>query len=160
MDGLVFMNPEINKNGNKNTSNRQQPGTKRLKLLAVLIGLIVVVTAAAGVLYQIGKRQARADCRKLIGNWIRPDGGYIISISDINSDGRVQAAYFNPDPINVSQAKIAFKGNKVKLFLELRDAGYPGCTYDLVYDKKDDLLRGIYYQAAIQEKYDIVFLRR
>jgi hypothetical protein len=159
-NGLVFMNPEIDKNSNKNTSNRQQPGTRRLKLLIVLIGIIVVAAAAAGVLYQRGNRQAQADYIKLIGNWIRPDGGYIINIRDINSDGRVQAEYYNPNPINVAQAKIAFKGNKVKLFLELRDAGYPGCTYDLTYDKQTDRLSGIYYQAAINQKFDIVFLRR
>jgi hypothetical protein len=145
---------------NEQTINQQKPGTRRLKLLAVLIGLIVVAAAAAGVLSQRVGRQARADSSKLIGNWIRPDGGYVISISDINSDGRVQAAYFNPNPINVAHAKIAFKGNKVKLFLELQDAGYPGCTYDLTYDQQTDRLSGIYYQAAIQQKFDIVFLRR
>jgi hypothetical protein len=145
---------------NEQTINQQHPRIRRLKLFAVLIGFIFLIAAAAGVLYQRGNRQAQVDYKKLIGNWIRPDGGYIISIRDINSDGRVQAAYFNPNPINVSQAKIAFKGNKVKLILELRDAGYPGCTYDLTYDKQTDRLSGIYYQAAIQEKYDIVFLRK
>jgi hypothetical protein len=91
---------------------------------------------------------------------VRPDGGYIISIQSIDPNGQVQAAYFNPNPINVAQAKITFKENTVKLFLELRDVGYPGCTYDLSYDPKTDQLSGVYYQVAVQEKYDIVFLRR
>ena len=104
--------------------------------------------------------QNRPDFNKLIGNWIRPDGGYVISIRDINSDGQVQAAYYNPNPINVAQSKTTFKGNKIKLFIELRDAGYPGCTYDLSYEPKTDQLSGVYYQAAIQERYDIVFLRK
>jgi hypothetical protein len=46
------------------------------------------------------------------------------------------------------------------LFLELQDAGYPGCTYDLSYDQQADRLSGIYYQAAIKESFDVVFLRR
>jgi hypothetical protein len=154
------MNHKRHKSSATVTTDRQKPRIRLFKLLALLIGLIVVVAAVAGVLYQRGNRQARADYKKLIGNWIRPDGGYIISICDINSDGRVQAEYYNPNPIKVSQAKIAFKGNKVKLFLELRDAGYPGCTYDLTYDKQTDRLSGIYYQAAINQKFDIVFLRR
>jgi hypothetical protein len=154
------MNNERHKNSSTETTDRQKPRMRLLKQLAVLIGLIVVVAAVAGVLYQRGSRQARADYKKLVGNWIRPDGGYIISIRDINSDGQVQAAYLNPNPIKVSQAKVAFKGNKVKLFLELQDAGYPGCTYDLTYDKQTDRLSGIYYQAAINQKFDIMFLRR
>ena len=137
-----------------------QPEKSRIRLLTVLIGIIVVAAAAAGVLYQRGNRQAQASYSKLIGNWIRPDGGYVINIRSIDPNGQVQAAYLNPNPINVAQAKIAFKGNKVKLFLELRDAGYPGCTYDLTYDKQTDRLSGIYYQAAINQKFDIVFLRR
>jgi hypothetical protein len=145
---------------NEQTTNQQKPKVRLLKLLAVLIGLIVVIAVAAGVLYLIEGRQEKTDYKKLVGNWIRPDGGYIISIRDINSDGRVQAEYNNPNPIKVSQAKISFKGNTVKLFLELRDVGYPGCTYDLSYDKQSDRLRGIYYQAAIQQKFDVIFLRR
>jgi hypothetical protein len=157
---LVFMNNERHKNSSTETTDRQKSRIRLLKQLAVLIGLIFVVAAVAGVLYQRGSRQAQASYSKLIGNWIRPDGGYVISIHDINSNGQVQVAYFNPNPIKVSQAKIALKGNKVKLFLELQDVGYPGCTYNLSYDPKTDRLSGVYYQAAVQEKYDIVFLRR
>ena len=39
--------------------------------------------------------------QKLIGRWLRPDGGYILEISHISSDRKMEAAYFNPRPINV-----------------------------------------------------------
>jgi hypothetical protein len=159
-NGLVFMNNEIHKNSSTETTDQQKPRIRLVKLLAVLISLIVVIAVAAGVLHLRGSRPARADYIKLVGNWIRPDGGYIISIRDINSDGRVQAEYNNPNPIKVSQAKISSKGNTIKLFLELQDVGYPDCTYDLSYDKQADKLRGIYYQAAINQKFDVIFLRR
>jgi uncharacterized protein (DUF2147 family) len=154
------MNHNRHKNSAAEAIDRQKPRIRRLKLFAILIGLIVVIAVAAGVLQQRGVRQARADSIKLIGNWIRPDGGYVISISDINSDGKVKANYSNPNPINVAQAKVIFKGNTVKLFIELRDTGYPGCTYDLSYDKQADRLKGIYYQAEIKQNFDVVFLRR
>ena len=44
------------------------------------------------------------------------------------------AAYFNPRPINVSQAEAALDGTTVKVFIELRDVNYPGATYHLTYD--------------------------
>jgi hypothetical protein len=45
------------------------------------------------------------------------------------------------------------------VFVELRDTNYPGSTYTMIYDPRDDVLKGIYYQAAIQESYEIVFVR-
>jgi hypothetical protein len=33
---------------------------------------------------------------KLIGRWLRPDGGYVIEIRNISSGGKMEAAYFNP----------------------------------------------------------------
>jgi len=143
---------------NRNNKAITPPQTsKRIVPIAFGIVLVVVAVGGFGLWWWV---TPKSDFKKLKGDWVRPDGGYIISIRNINSDGRVQAAYFNPNPINVAQAKVAFKGNKVKLFLELRDEGYPGCTYDLSYDQQADQLRGIYYQAAIKESYDIVFLRR
>ncbi len=120
--------------------------------------MIVATASAAVVLLHQGGTQA--DYSKLIGKWIRPDGGYIISIQSIDSNGQVQATYSNPNPIKVSQAKIVSKRNKVELFLELQDTGYPGCTYDLFYDREADKLRGIYYQAEIKQKFDVIFHRR
>jgi len=41
----------------------------------------------------------------------------------------------------------------------LTDVGYPGSTYTLTYDAKEDVLRGIYYQAAMKQSFDVYFTR-
>jgi hypothetical protein len=41
----------------------------------------------------------------LRGRWVRPDGGYVIEVRDAQAGGRLDAAYFNPRPINVSRAE-------------------------------------------------------
>lgn len=77
--------------------------------------------------------------------WLRPDGGYIIQIRKVDSSGKIDAGYFNPRPINVSKAQATRESGKIKVLIELRDTGYPGSTYTLTYDPKEDVLRGIYY---------------
>ena len=101
----------------------------------------------------------RADLEALLGKWIRPDGGYILSVQSVDPDGRVDAGYFNPRPINVSRAEASREGTTVKLFIELQAVGYPGSTYDLVYDPSNDVLLGIYFQAAMQQRFEVMFQR-
>jgi hypothetical protein len=95
----------------------------------------------------------------LKGRWRRPDGGYVIDVKDVDSSGRVDAAYFNPKPIQVSKAEVTREGSTANLFIELRDTGYPGCTYTLAYDPQTDQLRGVYFQAVIRQIFDVVFSR-
>jgi hypothetical protein len=95
----------------------------------------------------------------LMGRWLRPDGGYIIQIKDVDGTGRMDAGYFNPRPINISKAEAKRDSGKMKVFIELRDAGYPGSTYTLTYDPKVDVLRGVYYQAAMKQSFDVYFTR-
>ena len=97
--------------------------------------------------------------RPLKGRWLRPDGGYVLEVKGVNADGKVEVMYLNPNPIHVSEAKAAREDAKIKLFVELRDAHYPGCTYSLTYDPQHDLLQGVYFQAEMQEKFDVVFER-
>ena len=66
---------------------------------------------------------------------------------------------FNPRPIKVSQAEAAQEGATTKVFLELRDVQYPGSTYTLRYDPASDQLKGVYYQAALQQSFNVVFVR-
>jgi len=96
---------------------------------------------------------------RLKGKWMRPDGGYVIEINHGSPDGTLECAYFNPNPIHVSQAQVTSEGENIKLFVELQDTGYPGCTYHLTYDPVSDQLKGIYYQAAVQQSYEIMFNR-
>jgi len=95
----------------------------------------------------------------LQGRWVRPDGGYIVQIRSVEGSGKMDAGYFNPRPINVSKAQATKEGGKIKVFVELSDAGYPGSTYTLTYDPKEDVLRGVYYQAAVKQSYDVYFTR-
>ena len=100
-----------------------------------------------------------ADYRPLVGRWQRTDGGYVVEIRRVAADGTMDADYFNPRPINVARANAAmFKGH-LKVDIELRDAGYPGSTYTLLYDPAKDALLGLYYQAFQRHTYDVVFVR-
>jgi len=100
-----------------------------------------------------------ADFRKLVGRWVRTDTPYVIEIRDVSDDGTLQAAYYNPRPINVSRAVAKEKDGALAVFVELRDVGYPGSTYTLTHDRAKDLLRGVYFQAARQQSFDVAFVR-
>jgi hypothetical protein len=41
----------------------------------------------------------------LKGRWRRPDGGSIIEIKSVDATGKMDVAYFNPQPIRVSIAE-------------------------------------------------------
>jgi hypothetical protein len=97
--------------------------------------------------------------QQLVGRWIRPDGGYIIEIRAVESNGTLQAAYFNPRPINVSQARLTIVKNEPQIFIELRDVGYPGATYALTYHPQQDVLAGLYYQPTAGQNFEVIFAR-
>jgi hypothetical protein len=71
----------------------------------------------------------------------------------------MEASYFNPRSIHVARAEASRQGASVKVAIELRDEGYPGSTYDLIYDENSGVLRGRYYQAALKETFDVVFVK-
>jgi hypothetical protein len=95
----------------------------------------------------------------LKGRWQRSDGGYIIEIKNIDRIGKIEGAYFNPRPIHVAKANAARDGNTTKIFIELRDVNYPGSTYHLTYDPKNDQLKGTYFQAALKQTFEVAFDR-
>jgi hypothetical protein len=103
---------------------------------------------------------SKADLQRLKGRWVRPDGGYLLEIRAVDGSGKLDASYSNPRPINVSAARASRDGETIKVFIELRDVNYPGSTYDLTYDPQSDSLNGIYYQAALQQRFEVVFSRR
>ncbi|MBW1744354.1 MAG: hypothetical protein JRJ47_13140 [Deltaproteobacteria bacterium] len=94
-----------------------------------------------------------------MGRWLRPDGGYIIEIRSIGANGRLDAGYYNPNPINVSLAEASRRGDAVRVFVKLQDMGYPGSSYTLTYDPQRDLLNGTYFQAALNQTFDVIFVR-
>jgi hypothetical protein len=95
----------------------------------------------------------------LKGRWVRPDGGYLLEVTEVSADGRVTAGYYNPSPINVANARAVYETGQLKLFVELRDINYPGSTYTLRYDRDKNQLEGAYFQAAMNQTYDVVFVR-
>ncbi len=99
------------------------------------------------------------DLAKLVGKWERPDGGYVLEIRSVDSSGKADVAYYNPNPINVSRAAVWREKGASKIVVELRDAGYPGCTYNLEHNPQSDQLFGQYFQAAQQATYEVVFSR-
>ena len=105
------------------------------------------------------RHKAKMEFEILKGRWVRPDGGYVVAIREIDAGGKMVAAYFNPRPINVSQAEASSDGTTIKVFIELRDINYPGATYNLTYDPRSDQLRGIYFQPAINQSFFVFFVR-
>lgn len=106
-----------------------------------------------------GVEDSRADLQKVQGRWMRPDGGYILDIRKVDEDGQLDAGYFNPDPIRVSSALARKDGSATKVLVELNDVNYPGCKYNLTYIPGKDVLVGTYFQAAMQETFDVGFER-
>lgn len=102
---------------------------------------------------------AADDFQLLIGRWQRTDGGYIIDIRSIDTDGKIEAGYFNPRPINVEKADASMDKDHIKVEVELRDVGYPGSTYTLVYAPDKDVLIGYYYHAVSRQHFDVLFVR-
>ena len=96
---------------------------------------------------------------KLVGKWQRPDGGYILDIRSVDASGKLDAGYFNPNPINVSRAAAWREKGASKLVVELRDVNYPGSTYSLELNPESDQLFGQYFQAAMQQTFEVVFSR-
>ena len=95
----------------------------------------------------------------LIGRWVRVQGGYVITINSVDADGRLNASYANPWPLPFHTAVATSDGNSLKLFFELRAAGYNGSTYTLSYDAANDRLTGIYDQVVVKQKFEVVFVR-
>jgi uncharacterized protein (DUF2147 family) len=138
------------------------PKGKKMQLIAMMLVLFSVAmvghswTAAAADRPQSVRK---IDKNRLLGRWVRPDGGYVLELKQIGKDGSLQAAYFNPRPINVSRAELSRKDGKITVFVELRDVNYPGSTYNLNYDPKTDRLTGTYFQALQRQLFEVEFER-
>jgi hypothetical protein len=172
---------------NKDKSNRHgelvpPSGGKRGVSVRVVIALAVAIVAALGLWWWTSKSTnespgtpppietqtttapaaavaPKADFQKLKGKWLRPDGGYVLKVKSVDDGGRMEASYLNPKLIHVAKAQASQEAGTLKVFIELQDVNYPGSTYDLVYDPQNDSLKGIYYQAALQQQFEVIFKR-
>ena len=102
----------------------------------------------------------RVDVNVLKGAWVRPDGGYVIAIKNVDSNGQLEAVYFNPTPLPFARAQASLEGATLRASFELRAGGYDGSTYELTYDPATDRLKGTYYQAVAKQKFDVNFVRK
>ena len=123
----------------------------RISALVIGIAVLFCVANTAVVL--------ATDFDPLIGRWQRTDGNYVIEIRYVESNGNMQAAYFNPNPIYVGRAEASTYDDRIKVEIELQDRGYPGSTYTLVYDLDKDVLFGYYYQAIAKQYFEVIFTR-
>ena len=141
-----------------------------LALVALVALALLRRSPAAGPDDEEGPRRVAADAvsvepvqglpfQRLQGRWLRSDGDYLLDLQWVGSDGRVEAAYFNPRPVQVSRAEALEDDGKIKLLVELRDVGYPGCVYTLHYAAETDRMTGSYYQAAMRESFTVEFSR-
>lgn len=133
---------------------RAKSGGKGKLFIAIAVVLLVGIAAAVALL-----RGANGGFEALKGRWARPDGGYVLEIRSVDASGKIDAAYFNPKPINIAKADASRDGSTVKVFVELRAPNYPGSTYTLTYDQEQDQMKGIYFQAVEEQRFNVYFVR-
>ena len=129
-------------------------GKRRWPLIAIMVVATIGIVSAMSLV-----QGAPSGFEALNGRWLRPDGGYVFEILAVDPNGKIDARYFNPRPINIAKAEATRDGSKLNVFVELRAPNYPGSTYTLVYDREQDQLRGIYFQAALGQSFDVYFVR-
>ncbi len=102
---------------------------------------------------------ATTDIMALQGRWIRTDGSYVLEFTQAQ-DGSLQASYFNPRPINVGKTESLEQNGTLQILVELQDVNYSGSTYVLVYDRPQEMLKGVYFLPATKQKYNVTFVRQ
>jgi hypothetical protein len=104
----------------------------------------------------IAKLPARSD---FYGAWLRSDGTYRVEIEPGVGAGAVVARYFNPDPINVEAASFDEVGGQPRIEFILRDEGYPGSAYQLVFLAERRVLVGSYARPG-SEPAEVYFVKQ
>ena len=135
---------------------------KTVTALYLSLAVVLFGTVPAAAVAQVSPKaeiQSESGFGALPGRWVRPDGGYVITIKSVDAGGKLDAAYANPNPLPFAKAEATQDGKTIKLFFELRAGGYNGSTYTLTYDPAADVLKGVYYQAVAQQKFDVYFTR-
>jgi hypothetical protein len=146
------------------TREKRKSNNKNNQML-LLAAMIIIITAATIVIFtrlsdeEETPEEAVIDAQQLAGRWQRPDGGYLFEFSEIRNNGSLEAAYFNPNPIRIAESKWRWNGRHLQIFVQFDDVNYPGSTYDLIYLPEVDRLTGNYYQALMDQNFDVVFIR-
>jgi len=164
-----------NKTTNKqHLRKKETPGKKSKR--PWLIPLVVILAAVIGVIFWIkrdesqlskststppSQAQTKTDQNQLVGRWVRTDseGNYIIEIKNVIADGKLDASYFNPNPIKVGRAEWQQKNGSLMIVVELQDVNYPGSTYTLNFNPSVNRMTGNYYQAVEGANFNVEFVR-
>lgn len=133
--------------------------------LALLIFL--GAAAATGTYFLTSQSELPGDSRevtekefqRLVGPWQRQGEAYVLEIRNLHPGGQMDVAYYNPRSINVARAEISREAGQIKLFVEMRDEGYPGSNYQLRYDPEADRLVGEYHLLPSGEIIPVEFKR-
>jgi len=142
----------------------KNPVLRTLSIVALALGvcaghILAQELASPTVEAEVSIAESESRFDALLGLWVRPDGGYLIAIRDVDTSGRLDAAYANPHHLPFAKAEASREGDTIKVFLELRAGGYNGSTYTLTYVPEKDILQGVYYQAVARRKFDVYFDR-
>jgi len=132
---------------------------KGVVVLASVLAALVMVGLPAEAAQRTASSAQQPDPERLVGRWVRPDGGYVLEIREVTKEGSLKVGYFNPRSINVTKAEWRRKNSTLTVFIELRDINYPGSTYTLHYDPGSDRLKGLYYQSVEKQTFAIEFAR-
>jgi hypothetical protein len=93
------------------------------------------------------------------GTWLRSDGTYRLEIEPGATPGSVVARYFNPGSINVESAAFDEVDGMPRLEFVLRDEGYPGSAYRLIFLAERQLLVGTYARPG-SEPAQVYFVKQ
>ena len=124
------------------------------------IFIIIIVIPAIWFLFLNKDHHFEQASDKLTGKWLRADDTYSIGISNVAKQGNMTAAYFNPNPIHVEKSEWSMKDEKLQVYVEMNDVNYEGSNYKLTYIEETDQLVGFYYQATMQQTFDVIFNRK
>lgn len=93
------------------------------------------------------------------GSWLRADGTYKLKIEPGDEAGLVVVQYFNPQPINVESAIFEEIEEQPRLEFVLRDEGYPGSAYRLIFYPEQQLLVGTYARPGAEPS-EVYFIKQ
>jgi len=130
------------------------------KTRIILVFFVVIIIPAIWFLFLKNDSDVDMASEKLSGSWLRSDGTYSISISNVEPEGKLEAAYFNPNPINVGRSEWGMQDKKLLLYVEMDDVNYKGSNYRLTYIEKSDQLVGYYFQAGTNQTYNVSFSKK
>jgi predicted small lipoprotein YifL len=114
----------------------------------------------AAVNTDVSTKNTKSEFNALVGRWHRPDVGYMLQIRSVAADGTLDVIYSAPRLVQVGKAVATQSGGKVQVVMELADPALAGCKYTLTLDPQGGRLNGLYHQAALNENYDIFFVRQ